>query len=214
MVSTPKILSNSSPSRVAATFSASCWSSAMVRGRSWSAPCGGQLRRAAKVSTRSPRSWMTRRRRWRCRRARGRGRTSGSGRVRRAPRGRCRRPTPPGRRSAGRGELDGGACGSGKPVARRGLPSAGATSGRGGCRPRRRVRRWCWRQRAAASWERAELAVQTNTTRAGVASGPVARAASGVGTKAKVDAACVGVRTTPGDEAGVLEDLEVVREQV
>ena len=75
-----------------------------------------------------------------------------------------------------------------------------------------------WFQVAAASWDRAELAVQTNTTR-GARWKPLGVGGGGedegmVGAQLDVAAAPVPFGPDPPDDAGVLEDPQVVGQQV
>lgn len=69
-------------------------------------------------------------------------------------------------------------------------------------------------QSAAANGERAELPVQTNTTRWAVSAGAVRSPSSAEGPEADVAAASVTFRARSGDQVRPVKDAEVVGEEV
>ena len=71
-----------------------------------------------------------------------------------------------------------------------------------------------WRHSAAARWERAELAVHTNSTRSAVAGRRGGQRVQGAGDQLQVGAAPVAFRPAAGDDPGLFQHVHVVREQV
>ena len=70
------------------------------------------------------------------------------------------------------------------------------------------------RHSAAARCERAELAVQTNSTRSAARAAGGGQRVQGAGDQLQVGAAAVAFRPAPGDDPGLFQHMQVVRQQV
>ena len=70
------------------------------------------------------------------------------------------------------------------------------------------------RHSAAARCERAELAVHTNSTRSAARAGGRGQRVQGAGDQLQVGAAAVAVGAAAGDDPGLFQHVQVVREQV